>query len=473
MVEKRIVPWLLMLLVAGGLHGEPLPTRPQLPPSQTLRLVQDDAQDYMVSKIFTLKYIQSNDILPFVNGIIKRYNMNSSVSCFSYVYGSVQQQILSVTAPEKIMECVTAFLKMADRNVPGVGPNGDPIGGTGITRGVYRPKYRSGQILVDLIVNALVNEGPYSSLYGYDSNSNQIYWKDNAFNTSYVYQFLSYVDRPPPHIRMEFSVCEIRESTLRDLGIDYLAWKNGPGLNLFQVGWQALDLSSAGSAALQSFSGPLGGFFFAPQFDASFIRVLEQSGNAERHTAGELTVSNSDSRSYELSFNAQWQNIVKNDNDRTSVTSSPLTAQANLCSITVIKPIVCIDLAKGAEFTINPYSPGENAGLGGVLNFGYVLSNSGAVERSNFGTELISITSVSGNAAIALDQEITLGVWEGERKVEETIGVPWLSEIPYLKYLFSTTVTNYEKTVYFLTVTARIPDTAKPENPFPAMKGQR
>ena len=41
--------------------------------TRTLRFVQDDAQDYMVSKIYTLKYVQSNDIMPFVTSIVKRY----------------------------------------------------------------------------------------------------------------------------------------------------------------------------------------------------------------------------------------------------------------------------------------------------------------------------------------------------------------------------------------------------------------
>lgn len=457
------------VLLAAGLYGAP---QEQTIPgktvansfSQTLRLVQDDAQDYMVSRVFTLKYIQANDIAPFVTGMVKRYNMNSSVSCFSYSYGSTQQQILSVTTPEKMMHCVAEFLAKADRRIAGTPPGAEIIRGTGIARGVYRPKYRSGQILVNLIVNALINAGPYSSLYGYDANSNQIYWKDNAFNTSYVYQFLSYIDRPPPQIRMEFSILELRESTLRDLGIEYLAWKNGPGLNLFQIGWQALDLSSSGSAALQSFSGPLGGFFFAPQFDASFIRILEQSGNAEIVSKGELTVSNSDSKSYGLSFNFASQNIVKNDNDRTSVTSQALENKSNLNLISIINPIVCIDDGNVAEFTIQPYFPGSNAGKPGILCFGYNFKNTGAVERNNLGTELLSSVSFSGNTVIPLNKEIMLGVWESQREVSEVIGVPFLSDIPVLKYFFSTTTKSFEKTSCFLTVKATLADTAAQEH---------
>lgn len=81
-------------------------------------------------------------------------------------------------------------------------------------------------------------------------------------------------------VNLAFTVYEVRESTLRDLGIDYLAWRNGPGLNLLQAGFNAMSLDSAGSAALSAASGGFGAFFIAPQFDASFIRMLQQNGKA-------------------------------------------------------------------------------------------------------------------------------------------------------------------------------------------------
>ena len=149
---------------------------------RVVHFVQDDAQDYMVSKIYILKYVQSNDIYPFVTAMVKRYNMNSIVNCIEY--GNDNLQFLTVTCPVKMMPYVDDFIKMVDVNIEIDGKvPGDIIKGTGITRAVYRPKYRSGQILIDMIVNSFVNNGPYSSLYGYDANSNQIYWKDNTTNT--------------------------------------------------------------------------------------------------------------------------------------------------------------------------------------------------------------------------------------------------------------------------------------------------
>ena len=146
------------------------------PGTRTLRFVQDDAQDYMVSKIYKLKYVQSNDIVPFVTGMVMRYNMNSSVG--SIEYGAENLQMLTVTCPIKMMPYVDDFIAKVDRDVriDGRTPE-DVIRGTGITRAVYRPKYRSGQAVLNVLVNSVIGAGPYGSVYAWDADSNQIYWK--------------------------------------------------------------------------------------------------------------------------------------------------------------------------------------------------------------------------------------------------------------------------------------------------------
>ena len=76
------------------------------------------------------------------------------------------------------------------------------------------------------------------------------------------------------------------------------------------------------------------------------------------------------------------------------------------------------------------------------------------MERNNLGSELIETTRTQGNALLALNREKLLAQWEKEQEVEQTIGIPFLSGIPVLKYLFSTTTTSREKMLVYLTVTA-------------------
>ena len=274
---RSSVTRLLFSAVMGGAVCFSYAEQPDDPSKRTIRLVQDDAQDYMVSKIYHLKYVQSNDITPFLMGIVMRYNMNSSVGAIEY--GANNSQMITVTCPVKMMPYVDDFIAKVDRNIrlDGRTPE-DIVQGTGITRAVYQPKFRSGQNLLNVLVDTVIGEGPFSSVYAWDANSNQIYWKDNTSNTSYVYQFLTYLDRPSPQITITATLYEVRESSLTDIGIDYVAWKNGPGLNLFEAGFNVFSVSSAGSAAIQAASGPVGGFLFAPQFDASFIEVSDNPG---------------------------------------------------------------------------------------------------------------------------------------------------------------------------------------------------
>ena len=435
-----------------------------------LHFIQDDAQDYMVSKIYTLKYAQGNDLIPFVSGIVMRYNINSVVN--SITYGN-NVQLLTVTCPEKMISYVDDFIAKADRKVEISGKvPGEIIQGTGITRAVYRPLYRSGEDIVNVMIQSVIGEGPAGAIYAWDANSNQIYWKDNASNTSYVYQFLGFLDRPAPQVTLDFTLFEVRESTLRDLGIEFLAWKNGPGMNIFQTGFDSFGLSSSGSSALQAVSGPFGGFLFAPQFDASFIRMLQQNGNAKITSSASLTVSNSNTLSSEIYFNPVQQNITKANNDQMQVSDSVLSAQEGVYHsfIKITAPTVNIHYGvpqtpypSSEAFEVPDYTPGELNDLPGTLFFSYELQSAAVVERNNYGAELVEVSRLQGNMLIPLNKEIILGRWDKSSEVEQNIGAPWLSDIPVLRYLFGTVTTVKENTRVYVSVTAKLLDSAKPE----------
>ena len=439
--------------------------------TRQLRFVQDDAQDYMVSKIYHLKYVQANDITPFVMGIVMRYNMNSSVGCIEY--GANNAQMLTVTCPVKMMPYVDDFIAKVDRNVKIDGKvPGDIIKGTGITRAVYQPKYRSGKEMLNILVETVIGAGPYSSVYAWDKNSNQIYWKDNVSNTAYVYQFLGYIDRPVPQVTLNFTVYEVRESTLRDMGIEYLAWKNGPGLNIFETAFRVTDISSSGTAAIQALSGPAGGFFAAPQFDASFIRLLQQNGKAEIRNTATLTVSNSDTNSYKICFDPELQNIKKTDNDAASVTGGTLDLPAGYYQLfmQIDQPVVNIHYGESqpgypaAEaFEVADYSKGLYAQMNGTLFFGCTVQTANVLERDNQGNELFETSTIKSNVLLPLKEERIIASWERNQEVEQTIGVPFLCDIPVLKYLFSTTTISSEKSKVYLTVTATMLNTSRPD----------
>ncbi|MEI8248657.1 MAG: hypothetical protein WCI51_22695, partial [Lentisphaerota bacterium] len=78
------------------------------------------------------------------------------------------------------------------------------------------------------------------------------------------------------------------------------------------------------------------------------------------------------------------------------------------------------------------------------------------VERNNRGTELTESSAIASNLTFELQGEHLLGVFNQVQKVEQTIGMPFLSDIPYLKYLFSTTTTIDSDVKLYVTVTGRL-----------------
>ena len=460
----KILPLFATLSGIALLTAVPAPARETPTPGddakiRRIRFKEDDAQNEMTSKIYTLKHLKANDLVPFLLGAVKRYARNSAVDRINYSAG--KQQLVAVTCPVGMMPYVDRLVATLDRD--GLrDANGSPIDGTGILRYVYEPRFRSSPELVELMIKAGIPSNAEAgadqdAVVAYDSHTNLIYWKDSINKDKDLRKYLAWLDRPVPQVTLTLRVYEVRESKLRDLGIDYLAWKNGPGLDLFGTGFNFLSmhfnelvmdavLSHAPELANLA-SGSYGGFFFAPAFDASFIRCLQQDGNAAVSASASLTVANDAEGSYEVTFSPEYQNLSKGDQDRTTV---ELSLPSDL-TMTIGQPTVCLSLPTDGS-GVQTFTPETCRQATGVLNFQYRMATCHTVERNNYGAELGDYGLSSSAVTVALNQEQLLTSWSKETEVEQTFGVPFICELPILKYLFGTTTVNREQTHYFLTV---------------------
>ena len=118
---------------------------------------------------------------------------------------------------------------------------------------------------------------------------------------------------------------------------------------------------------------------------------------------------------------------------------------------------------RSEAFSIDPYQPGSYAKAPGTVFFGYSIQTANVMERNNLGNELIETGVTEGNALFDLNREMILAQWDKEQNVRQTIGIPWLSRIPWVGYLFGTTTTSREKIHVCLTVRAEILNTARPD----------
>ena len=113
---------------------------------RTIHLIQSDAQVRFDSKVYELKNVSSEAILPFVNSAIKRYSANSNVRRVTSADG--KREALLVSTAQEFLPYVDKIVAALDR--PGK-MNKNGIDGTGISRIAYSPKYRSAADFASLI----------------------------------------------------------------------------------------------------------------------------------------------------------------------------------------------------------------------------------------------------------------------------------------------------------------------------------
>ena len=403
---------------------------------QKITFIEDDAQKNMASKVYTLKYTKAADVAPFIRSAVVRYCRESHVSTVSDPVR--KRQMLIVSTGINMIEHVDKLVAALDRKAKVA--KASNITGDGIAFGVYQPRYRATQSMLDIIVKGEVSSGDADSSVLLDTKRNLFYFKDTPATVDDIKSKLAWLDKPIPQVRLEMKVYQVRDSDLKDIGIDYLAWKNGPGLNLFSAGYNFLSVRAAeklvellghGADIAGNAAWGFGGFYTAPAFDLSFLRILQQNGQATICSTAGVLLSNTRDREFKISFAPEYQNITKDADHASAVAiggDSALTAS-------IVNPVI-------------------TAGKHGCVKFHCHISSNNVVERNNLGAELVETETISAEADLEFNKETILGSWSRSSDVEQTIGIPFLCELPVLKYIFGTTTSNTEVNRFIVTVRA-------------------
>ena len=440
--------------------------------SRTIRLRMDDAQTRFASKVYELKNASAEEIAPFITSAVLRYDRNSTVR--NVTANNSKKQAILISTGREFIPYVDKIVAALDRKVAKKSADGSTISGTGLTRIAYTPKYRAAADLAN-VINSTISSNAGELFINDETNT--IYWRDQDAAAKRTLSYLEKLDRPLPQVRVRVNYYEVRDSDLRDWGFDYLAWKNGPGVNLFNVGYNAGEIVVnellENVPYVLSNTWGLGGFFTAPQFDMSFIRCLQQEGNSNAVATSSLMMINTPVGSkadlaslrsvqaanpttapfiYRTSMSPEYQTIGKNVLGRTYIGKSNYEDENGVThsdppqlEMQILNPFVCLNNVAG------------NEKAGGVI-FDYSLYFKAVVERGNTGAELSNSALFSGSTTLGFGKEKILAVYEKENDVEQTIGLPILCRIPVLKYLFSTTTSIKERTYIVVSAEAALVD---------------
>ena len=345
----------------------------------------------------------------------------------------------------------------------------------------YLPKFVPARNLMPLIQNMGMNISDVTELWqgqdvvAYDPDLNWLIFDVSNYSCDNVAKMLAQYDVPIPQVRLNIKVYEVYSENNDKMGIDFQSWKNNEGADFFSVGgryrnnWAAAY--SGGMA--RSFGSERTSFYnFNPKWNTRYLDFLASKGRAKVVHTGELCVRNNTSAQLSRTTQIFYIDTSKPVNNAI-IPGTTLDPSGNPFPDTGVGPYELLSGLAGKLFDKSIDKPGKDSadlsyGKGNqqittaFTGFGFTMTVNNAsvnLEETRFNVTLNN-TSLMGFASNgtpriskghAVTQDVSLphgkdsfviGGLRKQETVKSRTGVPWLMDIPYLGYLFSTESTS-------------------------------
>lgn len=307
--------------------------------------------------------------------------------------------------------------------------------------GVYRPKHRwAGTI--DAFASHFGGDG-FSTL---DGNNNAAIRFDDPYRLEQYVAGATAVDIPEHQARFTVKVYEVNTSNDTKLGLDYVAWKNGPGRNLFGIGsagyWgrnryhnNAPLFSPFGTR--DNTAGRVTNYRDQENFayanflvTAAYVDFLASKGKAKTLAEGSVQVRSGDTGTFSVADQVVTF-VARTPNQNTPEGDSGTPTDGN-------------EHVKDYGRTLNK----ENAGEVGIsiditpviltkaVEASVVASVSTVAGYTPNGLPIINSTATDTKARLKDGGVLVLSGLKRNEKTESKAGAPGLSNLPVLGYLF-------------------------------------
>jgi len=351
-----------------------------------------------------------------------------------------KEYFLYVVAPKFQMPHIEAALKELDQDW--VKDNVD-----GSKDGYYKAQFR------DIVAIDRIAITPASATIG--ARADNLVELDRVANAAFVsgepYRVSSYlkyakeVDKPVPQIQLEAVVYETDVTNQKRLGLDYIAWKNGPGRNLLEfvfygTEWYqksdnlttVFDPFVADRAAVSGTQGGgASGRWMGANYmlTAAYLDFLEGSGRARVVTRGKVLIKNGQAGTLVTSDDVLHFTVAPQATAFGIVPNNQVEDGGDLPvhDRTVVKDTV---QNVGFDMQITPWIGQETTELQIVLN------NTNIVGLTPAGQPMLRNHHVTTTVLVQDGQEICVGGLRRTEDIKQTQKMPFLGDLPVLGWLF-------------------------------------
>ena len=268
--------------------------------TEEITFVNTNNDPFVYTKVYILKHADPYEIRPFIMAAVRSRRVDTNdtkVEAIRYMDGT---GMLIVSAEQYRFEpvengmSIDQIVEMLDK--PGLASE------TGRKFFLYYPKYWDSATLAALVRRVGMTEADDDvELQGgidtvrADVGLNALMFHTSPFSQKAIERILKEYDAPVTEALVDYKIYEIDSENDGNLGVDFQAWKNGPGADLFAAGaryasgWDFLNNNVASNLIKSSHTSA---FNFNPKWNSKYLDFLVAKSKAKVITSGRTSIMN-------------------------------------------------------------------------------------------------------------------------------------------------------------------------------------
>lgn len=268
--------------------------------TDAITFVNTNNDPFVYTRVYVLKHADPYEIRPFIMAAVRSRRVDTNdtkVEAIRYMDGT---GMLIVSAEQYRFEpvengmSIDQIVEMLDK--PGLASE------TGRKFFLYYPKYWDSATLAALVRRVGMTEADDDvELQGgidtvrADVGLNALMFHISPFSQKAIERILKEYDAPVTEALVDYKIYEIDSENDGNLGVDFQAWKNGPGADLFAAGaryasgWDFLNNNVASNLIKSSHTSA---FNFNPKWNSKYLDFLVAKSKAKVITSGRTSIMN-------------------------------------------------------------------------------------------------------------------------------------------------------------------------------------
>lgn len=267
--------------------------------TQVVYFIRDNADPDVVTKTYVLKHADPYELRYYLREIVQSRRVdesNTGIQAIKYTDGT---GIIMVSAED--YRFVDSENGQGIDSIVATLDQPKVVSSTGQAVYLYNPKYRPASELRTMVrvAGANVADDVTENIGGSDrircdEGLNLMFFDTTLFSRKNIMDVLKEYDRPYPEVRAKITVYELYAENDAKLGLDFQAWKNNDGIDLFSVGGRFMQnyAPDGGSLTRGTGWGDTKYLNFNPKWNTKYVDFLTSKGKAKVLHESELTIRN-------------------------------------------------------------------------------------------------------------------------------------------------------------------------------------